>query len=534
MKKVSNIKNHKRSIQQNHSNLLLGEEENNTNKNEDIKVNEHTNVITFLYVKKMIQLIPLIEEKKKILNHFIPFYQVKDEISAKIFEWEEGKSLNEQVWKSWKDPVDLYIFSFRKRDPEYYQKMISKLPKFPIYLNEVFYISPILFYFIDGFSNTEKSKEKIIEDFQLRIFYQLGIIMGMENEMKYRKNQKLDIKSGFHDFFPKNSILHDSSVYKIQPWMTRHLKTNDFGWFGKMNQYAIDYVFENYEINTVAEFGIYMGYSSRYILSKKPTMKYYGFDVFRPIFLTKYTADEITPMDTKFFFKYLRFETFHRNVAEYENVTTIVGDIYKNYELLKMYKIQVQFIYIDFEKKTEPLYHFVKQILQDYPNAIIVGDDYVFESVKKAVEKMRNGGLNVIGLDTCYIVSKRPFKNIENIEKKFKEYNQYMNEIDLDKIKDYPQIYQLLYLKKMMEKKEDISRLIYMIELCNIDLNRKYQIIGTSNMYHVLGRLYYNDIGYYSQLYGELTKLQRDKMIRDSCNLIPNDYINFDLRDNFK
>jgi hypothetical protein len=516
---------------ENVSNVVLTNQQNeNENKNEEIKVNQHTNVITFLYVKKMIQMIPLIEEKKKILDYFIPFYHVRDEITAKIFEWEEGKSFNQEVWKSWKYPVDLYIFSFRKRDPEYYQKMISKLPKFPIYLNEVFYITPILFYLIDGFSNTEKSKEKIIEDFQLRIMYQLGIMIGMENEIKFRKNQKLDIKTGIHDYFPKNSILHDPCVFKIQPWMTRHFKKNDFGWFGKMNQFAIDYVFENYEIDTVAEFGIYMGYSSRYILSKKPNVKYYGFDVFRPIFLTKYTADEILPIDTKFFFKYMRFETFQRNVAEYPNVATIVGDIYENYELLKMYKIQVQFVYIDFEKKTEPLYHFVMKVLNDYPNAVIVGDDYVFESVKRAVENMRKSNIHVVGLDTCYLASKRPFKNIENIIKKYEKHKEYMNETDLDKIKGYPLIYQILYLEKMMKEKEDISRLIYMIELCHIDLNRKYQIIGTKNIYHVLGKLYYNDIGYYSRLYGELTKIQRNKMIRDSCNLMPNDYMNFDMR----
>jgi hypothetical protein len=435
------------------------------------------------------------------------------------------------VWNDWHEPCDLYIFSFSKKENTYYENMLKNIPKYPIYMNGDFYITPILYYFVNGFSNTEQNKDKLIEDFQLRIIKQLGLIIGRESQMKFQKNEKLDIKTGFHDFFPKNSILYNPCVFKIQPWMTRNFKNKNIGWFNKMNQFAIDYVFKNYEIDTVAEFGIYMGYSSRYILSIKPTVKYYGFDIFRPLLFTKYSSNVITPIDTEFYFKYLRFETFHRNIEKYKNVTTIVGDIYKNYELLKMYKIEIQFVYIDFEKKTEPLYHFVKNILDDYPNAIIIGDDYTFISVQKAVEKMKKLNLNVICLKTCYIVAKKPLnKNIEVLKKKYEEYLKYINEEDINKIKEFPLIYQLLYVKKMIKEKEDINRLIHIIKLFNINLNKTYNILGICNIYNFLGRMYYNDEKYYLKLYKELIKIERDKDIKDVYNLTSKDYMKMDMR----
>lgn len=524
--KETSLKEESHKIKKNKSNIVFLEREDNDNNDQNMK----KDVIQMMYMKKMIKCIPLMEEKKKILDHLVLFDTVKQNIKVKVYEWEKGKGLNEKVWNDWNEPCDLYIFSFEKKEKTYYENMIKNIPKYPIYLNGDFYITPILFYFVDGFSNTEKNKDRLIEDFQLRIIKQLGLIIGRESQMKFRKNERLDIKTGFHDFYPKNSILHDPCVFKIQPWMTRNFKKNNFGWFNKMNQFAIDYVFENYEIDTIAEFGVYLGYSSRYILSKKPKMKYYGFDIFRPLQLTKYSSNKIMPLDSNFFFKYLRFETFHRNISKYENVTTIVGDIYKNYELLKMYKIEIQFFYIDFEKKTDPLYHFVMNILDDYPNAIIVGDDYMFMSVKKAVEKMKNSNLNVIGLKSCYIVSKRPLKRIEMIQKKYEEYMKYINEEDIDKIKEFPIIYKVLYVKRMMKEKEDINKIVDTIQLFHIDVNRKYNILGTSNIYHILGKMYYNDEKYYIKLYEELSKIEKDRDIKDVFNLTSKDYMKTDMR----
>jgi hypothetical protein len=294
----------------------------------------------------------------------------------------------------------------------------------------------------------------------------------------------------------------------------------------------MDYIFEKYSIKKMAEFGIYLGKSTKYMLEKNPEMEYYGFDVFRPLFLTTYIPEKIKMIDKKFFYQFLRFETFHRNIQQYQHVTTIVGDIYENYDLLKKYKIPIEFVYIDFEKKTKPLVKFVERVLHDYPNAILLGDDAVFPSVQKAIQELEKKGYEIVFLGSCYLCKKGKFdKDVEELKEKVKQHYLNMKEEDIEKLKKLPKLYALEKWKRMLEKKEDKEKIMNWIESFQINPNEIYHGFYDMNLFHVVAFNYYNDKEYYMDIYREMNKKYKDKNIKNSYGLIPYEYIKEDMRD---
>ncbi len=491
--------------------------------------------------KETLQVIPFDEKKKIIANEIEPFYSTSGKLKVRLFEWRDGmksKEINESIWKNWKEPTDMFIISFEKKNweneikkkNEYYYRMNSKIPKFPLFIQNIFFITPILYYFLNGFSNELTESKQICDDFLTRIAKKLGVMIS-DTSFSIPRNQSYD-KTGIHDFFPKESLLHENCVYKIESWMTERMKENSFGWLSMANEFAMDYIFEKYSIQKIAEFGIYLGKSTKYLLQKNPEMEYYGFDVFRPLFLTSYTPQEIKTVDKKFYYQFLRFETFHRNIHQYKHVTTIVGDIYENYNLLKKYNIPIEFVYIDFEKKTKPLIEFVEKVLHDYPNAIILGDDAVFPTVQKAVRELEKKGYGTVFLGSCYLCKKGKFdKDVEKLKEKVKEHYVNMREENMEKLRNLPKLYSLEKLKRMLEKKEDKEKIIKSIQFFEINPNEIYHGFYDMNVFHIIGLKYYDDKEYYMDIYRDLNKKYKDKNVKNSYGLIPYEYIQEDLRD---
>ncbi len=310
--------------------------------------------------------------------------------------------------------------------------------------------------------------------------------------------------------------------------MVDKFDTSDFGWFSPNNHLMADYLFENFNFKKVVEFGIFMGYSTRIFLNKKPDLEYYCFDVFNPLFLTKGSSDIIKVDDVKFHWKFMRFETFHANIKEFENVYTIVGDVHENLHLLKKNNINPDLIYIDFIKNDNILIKFVDKLLNLFPNTVIFGDDaiYLNKSLKYFKQKY-----NTIVLKNCYACSKnKKFPNIDKFVKLYDEETKKYDENDIQKVAKLAEKYKINYISKLIDKKENILKIIFAIDFLGINLNKRTTILeNEDNIYHFICKKYRDDQNYYIQLYIELNKIQPDKNVQNNYNLIPYDYINYKI-----
>jgi hypothetical protein len=94
--------------------------------------------------KEKLQVVPFDEKKQKIANEIEPFYVSTEKLKVRLFEWKDGKvskEINEWIWKHWKEPTDMLIISFEKKNwgneikqkNQYYYHINSKIPKFPIF-----------------------------------------------------------------------------------------------------------------------------------------------------------------------------------------------------------------------------------------------------------------------------------------------------------------------------------------------------------------------------------------------------------------
>ncbi len=487
-------------------------------------------LLHYLYQRKLIQLKAVNKNKKLEMEYVDPFYHIKNkDIKVKMIYFSQNhNSLNEEIWKSWNKKYDLFIISFKdyKTNISNVEYIIRDLPKFPIYYEDYVIITPILYYFINGFSTKIKDKNELLNDFFSRIALKLGVIFSSKY-FKYPQKFQYDA-SGIHDFF-KDKFLSEPNVFKVDEYMVNKFETNDFGWFSSYNHLMADYLFENFKIKCGVEFGVFMGYSTYTFLKKNPNMKYYCFDGFNPLFLTDYISREIKPDDIKFHYKFMRFETFHANVKEYKNVYTIVGDLYKNMYLLKKHNINPDFIYVDFEKDDNKLIKFVDKLFNMLIITIIFGDDAVHlnESLKYFKRKY-----NTVIFPNCYLCSKNVvFSKVDELYKVAEKYKKKVDETNVEKIQKMSEFYKINYITRLIDQKEDIQKVVYYVHYFNIDLNKNiYELENNDTLFHYVCKKYhFDDKAYSISLYIELTKLQNDKNILNNYNLVPYDYINYKI-----
>lgn len=85
------------------------------------------------------------------------------------------------------------------------------------------------------------------------------------------------------------------------------------------------------------------------------------------------------------FLRHLRLETFYSNLDVFEGVHLVRAEVREGVRLLADARLHFEVVFVDCEKKTQPLQELVSLIHSRWPEAVIVGDDYVFESVQRAV-----------------------------------------------------------------------------------------------------------------------------------------------------
>jgi hypothetical protein len=432
-----------------------------------------------------------------------------------------GNQINKLIVKAFDDKPDLIAISINNNHSPI---IFKNLPRFPVFSNNTFYLTPLMIYNLDGFDSTITNMTELINDTINRIIERYGCIISHSGyKFPAKSNPK---KFGLNRLISStNNIFENRFIAHVPQWMSNHVIESNVGWFARYNKNCIDYLFENCDISNIVELGVYNGTSSKYIATlKKPKSHMFCVDVFTNIMNTQYVADSISPIDTKYFFKYDRYESFHKKIAGFSNVYSVTYDCNLFPSLIKKYDISVDLFYIDFIKNNNVLVKFINMIFNLYPNCIIMGDDLVYLS--KAIKILKQT-YKIFEFKSCYLISKNT--KLRNIDKLLKEHNQltkYEEETDINKLAKLDIQYRFKYLIKMIDNKN--SQTASIINKLNVNPNTpSHYVFQYGNLYHHISLKYHGDKQYYFNLYNELFDIYGDDNITNNFNLTPNDYFNY-------
>ena len=199
-----------------------------------------------------------------------------------IINYDINKNINNDVLESYQQEPDILIINFNKTIPN----KIKNIPKYPIFINNVFYITPICYQQINGFSNDNNNKEFLINDFIERIKRVLGAIISNKNFV-FNTINHINPNSGIKNIMYPDSLSKNWFVNSIPKWMTKYIMPNKAGWLAIYNKIAFEHIFENYNITSIAELGAYYGLSTKFMANlRKNDAPIYSFDQFENILLT--------------------------------------------------------------------------------------------------------------------------------------------------------------------------------------------------------------------------------------------------------
>lgn len=465
-------------------------------------------------------LYPYKKHKKLEAKYITKFIDVNTNIKTVTINYASKGNINEEIIKSYKKKPDLLIIKF---NPESTETKFNKLPRYPVYLNNTFYITPICIQQINGFTNDNTGPKSLINDFINRILNVLGGILS-DKHFVYPTNNSVNLSSGIKRLMYKD-IKKEWFVNDVPKWFTKHIPINNGGWFSNYNKIALDYVFENYKnFSTFVELGSYYGLSSKYIA--KNSKKLYCFDDFRNVLLADYSIKKISPLDTKYFLKYQKFESFHANLAKFSHVTSVKLDCFKSVDFLVKYKIKVDVFYIDFIKQDKLLINFVNLIFEKYPDCIIIGDDAI--GLSSSLDYFKKT-YNYIFMHTCYICSKNTkLVNLDVLQKNINNEYYKENVSNLNEVKKLDDSYKINYITKLIFKNNSYENILNTIKTLNIDPNQPCEYIRQNgNIFHFIGYNYDTNKKYFSELYKKINEHYTDKNKINNFNLTPKEYIKY-------
>lgn len=222
-------------------------------------------------------------------------------------------------------------------------------------------------------------------------------------------------------------MVRDARVHKVVPSMSRFVPQLRHGWLMSGTANLLAAAMEVTDPWAILELGSWYGKSTRFMLSMaRCDATIYAVDHFKNNAHYSGAMWKLGPLD-KMYLRHLRYETFHANVAPYvgkvaaaaaspassasgsvssrcecsahsaasaasdepeRRVVMMKMDALEAIDLLAVQDIQPQLVFIDCEKKRGPLRDLILHIQDAFPDAVIVGDDYLFPSVQEAVDDL--------------------------------------------------------------------------------------------------------------------------------------------------
>jgi hypothetical protein len=161
---------------------------------------------------------------------------------------------------------------------------------------------------------------------------------------------------------------------------------DDHGWFGGGNTSVLEY-FLNSNTKTVIELGSWLGSSTRFILDKAPNANVIAIDHWSNN-ISNYGngGSTDTSKDPGIEKIYTLWETFLVNCWDYKDrLYPVRAYTHEGLNYLKQYNIIADVIYIDASHSYDDVLSDITLSKKLWPKAQIIGDDYTWESVKRAV-----------------------------------------------------------------------------------------------------------------------------------------------------
>ena len=493
-----------------------------------------------------LKLVPLKYPNNKYLSNNIEKYYdyESNKISSLIIE-ESGFNTNKNILKILKEDIDLILIRFdinknSKNNKNFLSNNNIKIPKYPILIKNynTYYLilTPILMQQINGVNNNSNGIEVQFNEF----LYRIKIILGGLIVNKELPNIK-DIKiiDGYNSiYYNKNNILSNYFVNNVNKDYTKFIENNYHGWLSDETKYNLEFIIKKYKPKYFLELGAWYGNSTYYIKNLEPNIHLYTVDKFQNILTSKYESKSFEPLD-KFYFKYLRYETFCKNLSKYsKNLFTIQFNIDNILELLQNYKkLQFDVIFIDAIKNKNKLINFINKAFINYPNTIIIGDDYVIDSVKEAVKILSKKYYFKIN-KSSYICSKKEIKNYDIVEKKLEKI--YLKKDLIEKLsKNYDKKIikkintknQYLILNKMIKNNEFKNFLqMFKDNKYNYDLNKPIlEITNHNTLYNNICKKVKENNNDAIYLFNILKKIQKPKLVNNNLNLNYKDFLKYDI-----
>ena len=202
----------------------------------------------------------------------------------------------------------------------------------------------------------------------------------------------------------------------------RHVTYCHHGWCSGDTRTLLLTAIRHYRPRCVLELGTWYGKSSRFILKHLSKVSsedglsrtLFCVDKFKNNAVYNSLRSEIQPED-KMFFNFLRYESFissvedlalqNSDVEKYCSVCAVKMDIHESVEALHNLSVPIDMIFIDAEKKSYPLTQLILKIRRKFPNAVIVGDDHIFESVQIALQRLEKQGVVAHKRNEAYLIS---------------------------------------------------------------------------------------------------------------------------------
>lgn len=366
-------------------------------------------------------------------------------------------------------------------------------PFFPVFTNNKFYVNPIHLKIINnGPSILGSIKEHI------------KLMLTSEDVSKFLVNTYTDKED-----FVKIKVSDEEVPYK----------SNNHGWLSNGTKSSIYAVSKIFNPESIVEFGTWYGNSAEYIKDLNPDASLSCFDVFRTMFESDYTLKGYGV--DKFSLLYPRLESVYKRMQSYKNVELYKGDAYNSLNYLKSNNILPEVIFIDFIKSSKLLFNFLTKIATLFPETIIIGDDYIMDTVKDGVNRFNktlNNKYQYIKNENSYILIP------------VNKYNKDVEDLMIKKlnIENSHMIKNKYYICFLLIQKLKFKEAINYINVNNLNLNYKSKYLpNDGTLYHMFG-YYLSDVPDKDKYLKLLFKLEEPKNIKNNYEFTFVEMLKFD------
>eukprot|EP00475_Leptophrys_vorax_P035578 TRINITY_DN58732_c0_g1_i1.p1 TRINITY_DN58732_c0_g1~~TRINITY_DN58732_c0_g1_i1.p1 ORF type:complete len:661 (+),score=146.46 TRINITY_DN58732_c0_g1_i1:46-2028(+) len=300
-----------------------------------------------------------------------------------------GKGLNSLIHEALEGDRELIAVGpfFDSEEPIEFDTFI---PVFPIRSGDWFLFTPMQLFQVNGFPQDVLDVPSLFSEMLCRISAELGAVLETR-DLRFHPDPLEPSTKMYTDGLSSREaqLYQDSRVVKVKCGLGKFVPAAEHGWCSPCTKASLRTAIEICSPKSIIELGSWYGCSATFIKQHADeNCALFAVDYFKNNAIYEHKMSDINPID-KLFLNHIRYESFYRNMHNFRNVSMLKMEIRAGFEHLGTCSIEADIVFVDCEKKTGPLVALLKQIRSQYPTAIIVGDDYCFKSVQRAISDIK-------------------------------------------------------------------------------------------------------------------------------------------------